>query len=122
MKEIQLSIGGMTCASCANVLTKTLKKVEGTKDANVNFATEQATVEFDPSVSKIEDYVNAVKKKGYEATALGEEEEDVEQKQAKSCVSEAPVKTITTQTQKKKKLDHFLSALRCRWEWCSYLF
>jgi Cu+-exporting ATPase len=105
MKEIQLSIGGMTCASCANVLTKTLKKVEGTKDANVNFATEQATVEFDPSVSKIEDYVNAVKKKGYEATALGEEEEDVEQKQAKSCVSEAPVKTITTQAQKKKKLD-----------------
>ncbi|PIN76136.1 copper-translocating P-type ATPase [Candidatus Woesearchaeota archaeon CG10_big_fil_rev_8_21_14_0_10_37_12] len=78
MRRADLSIGGMHCASCANVLTKALKKVDGVKDANVNYATEQATVEYDEGKAKISDLVQAVEKKGYKATPLNQEEEKKE--------------------------------------------
>ncbi len=44
-----LALEGMTCASCAMRIEKGLNKVPGVKDASVNFATEQATVTYDPS-------------------------------------------------------------------------
>src|SRR6516164_9441299 len=44
-----LALEGMTCASCAMRIEKGLKKVPGVKDANVNLATEQAAVTYDPT-------------------------------------------------------------------------
>lgn len=44
-----LKIEGMTCASCAIRIEKGLGKVEGVKQANVNYAMEKATVTYDPS-------------------------------------------------------------------------
>ncbi len=44
MKTTQLKIVGMHCASCANTIETSLKKVSGVKDANVNYATERATI------------------------------------------------------------------------------
>ncbi len=41
----------MHCASCAAIITKKLKKIDGVKSADVNFATEKARVDFDASVS-----------------------------------------------------------------------
>ena len=41
-----LKIKGMHCASCATIIEKKLKKVSGVINANVNFATEKATIEF----------------------------------------------------------------------------
>ena len=40
-------IGGMTCSSCANRVERGIKKMEGMKDASVNFTTETLTVSFD---------------------------------------------------------------------------
>ena len=40
-------IGGMTCSACANRVERGIKKMEGMKDANVNFTTETLTVSFD---------------------------------------------------------------------------
>ncbi|OGG61160.1 hypothetical protein A3C87_03350 [Candidatus Kaiserbacteria bacterium RIFCSPHIGHO2_02_FULL_49_34] len=42
---------GMTCASCAALVTKTLKSIDGINDASVNFATETATVEHDEPIA-----------------------------------------------------------------------
>ena len=47
MKKVTIPISGMHCASCAQKIEKALKKIEGVSSANVNFATEKATVEFD---------------------------------------------------------------------------
>src|SRR2546429_308034 len=63
-----LALEGMTCASCAMRIEKGLKKVPGVKDASVNFATEQATVTYDPSQSGIVQMVQKVEAVGYKAT------------------------------------------------------
>src|SRR5215472_13084934 len=65
-----LALEGMTCASCAMRIEKGLKKVPGVKNASVNFATEQATVTFDPTQTGIEQLVQKVDVVGYKATPL----------------------------------------------------
>lgn len=46
-KRSELQITGMTCAACAARIERTLKKMNGIVDANVNFTMENATVTFD---------------------------------------------------------------------------
>jgi P-type Cu+ transporter len=69
-QRCDLVIGGMHCASCANVIAKSLKKVPGVKDANVNYATEQATVTYDPHAAHTEHFVNTVESRGYTAQVI----------------------------------------------------
>ena len=45
--EKKYKIGGMTCSACANRVERGIKKMEGMKDASVNFTTETLTVSFD---------------------------------------------------------------------------
>ena len=47
MKKHTFTIAGMHCASCAVRNERSLKKIKGVADADVNFATHSATVEFD---------------------------------------------------------------------------
>ncbi|BBX15403.1 copper-translocating P-type ATPase [Mycolicibacterium duvalii] len=65
MTALELSIGGMTCASCAARVEKKLNKLDGVT-ATVNFATEKARVEFDADVTP-EQLVAAVQAAGYDA-------------------------------------------------------
>jgi len=66
--HVTFNLEGMTCASCAMRIEKGLKKVPGVKDASVNFATEQATVTYDPFQTGIEQVVQKVEAVGYKAT------------------------------------------------------
>ncbi len=63
-----LALEGMTCASCAMRIEKGLKKLPGIKIANVNLATEQATVTYDPAEVDVEKMVQKVEAVGYKAT------------------------------------------------------
>jgi len=66
-RKIELPIIGMTCANCAASVERTLKKkVLGVTDAVVNFGTETATVDFDPSITNPAAMAEAVKKAGYD--------------------------------------------------------
>ncbi|QZT61542.1 heavy metal translocating P-type ATPase [Mycolicibacterium austroafricanum] len=65
MNTVELSIGGMTCASCAARVEKKLNKLDGVT-ATVNFATEKARVAFGDEVSP-EQLVSAVESAGYQA-------------------------------------------------------
>ncbi len=66
-EQLHLPIAGMTCASCANRVERRLNELEGV-EATVNFATERATVEYDPaSVAPLE-LLAAVEAAGYRAT------------------------------------------------------
>jgi len=58
-------ISGMTCSACANRIEKGVSKMEGVKEANVNFATETLNVEYDDSALKPLDIENKVEKLGY---------------------------------------------------------
>ncbi len=61
---IQLQITGMTCASCVMRVEKTLKAVAGVRDAHVNLATEQASVDA-PGIGTAA-LTQAVRKAGYD--------------------------------------------------------
>src|SRR5690349_1087420 len=65
----ELTIGGMTCASCAARIERKLNGLDGVSAA-VNFATETAQVTFPASV-KAEDLVSAVERAGYTAVPAG---------------------------------------------------
>jgi Cu+-exporting ATPase len=63
--QVELSIGGMTCASCANRIERKLNKLDGVT-ASVNYATEKAVVRHAPSVSTA-DLIRTVETAGYTA-------------------------------------------------------
>lgn len=65
MSTVTLDIGGMTCASCAARVEKRLNRIDGV-EASVNFATEQARVDYPDTVTP-EDLVAAVEATGYTA-------------------------------------------------------
>ena len=64
-KRIQLSISGMHCTSCANIIEKGLTRISGVSEAHVNFAAEKATVTYNEREVSPEQLVTAVKKTGY---------------------------------------------------------
>lgn len=78
---VELSIEGMTCASCVARVEKALKKVDGVQEATVNLATEQAWVQADASVN-VEDLIRAVKKAGYDAKASEKNQDEQLDKKA----------------------------------------
>jgi Cu+-exporting ATPase len=72
-KEVTLPVTGMTCANCALNIERGLKKVEGVREATVNFASEQAAVSFEDEKLSIRDLAEKVKNVGYRvATAKAE--------------------------------------------------
>jgi Cu+-exporting ATPase len=66
-KHVELPVLGMTCTRCSAAVERTLnKKVPGVESAQVNFATETASVDYDPSQTSLEAMAQAVKDAGYE--------------------------------------------------------
>ncbi|MFC6886892.1 MULTISPECIES: heavy metal translocating P-type ATPase [Actinomadura] len=63
--QIELAIGGMTCASCAARVEKRLNKIEGVT-ATVNYATEKARVQVPEGVTA-DELIASVEKAGYTA-------------------------------------------------------
>ena len=72
-ERVELPITGMTCASCANRIERRLNKLDGVT-ATVNYATEKATVEFDPAAVAPEQLVGAVEAAGYQRDAAPADE------------------------------------------------
>jgi Cu+-exporting ATPase len=65
-EQATLALEGMTCASCASRIERTLNKLEGV-EATVNYATETAAVSYDPRVVAPDALVAAVESVGYHA-------------------------------------------------------
>ncbi|MGP4003050.1 heavy metal translocating P-type ATPase [Streptomyces sp. 8N706] len=63
--QVELTIGGMTCASCAARLEKKLNRMDGVA-ATVNYATEKARVAYGPGV-EVADLIATVERTGYTA-------------------------------------------------------
>ena len=66
--RLTLGISGMSCASCAARIEKTLNQLEGVDQATVNFASESASVAYEPSQVTPEAIAKAIVDAGYEAT------------------------------------------------------
>jgi Cu+-exporting ATPase len=67
LKTVEFPVSGMSCASCVARIEKGLSKMSGIQEAKVNFASEKASVTFDPSRVQMTDLVGTVRDLGYEA-------------------------------------------------------
>src|SRR5512136_400256 len=63
--RIEIPITGMTCANCSATIERNLKKMPGVVNANVNLATERATVEFIPTLTGYGDFKRRIEEIGY---------------------------------------------------------
>ncbi len=67
-EDINLKLSGMTCANCALKIETKLSSLQGVKRAVVNFANEEAIVEFDPNTTSYAQFKEAVRDLGYKAS------------------------------------------------------
>ncbi len=65
-QQVSIPVRGMTCASCVRTVERNLKRVPGVEEAQVNLATERATVTLDASEASVADIVEKVKEIGYD--------------------------------------------------------
>ena len=70
-KQVTLPITGMHCTNCSETIARDLRKLDGVAVADVNYATEKATVTFNPSVLDENVIIEKIKNIGYEV-ATGE--------------------------------------------------
>ncbi|SHO51373.1 heavy metal translocating P-type ATPase [Anaerocolumna xylanovorans] len=68
--SVTIPIGGMTCAACAQRVEKAIKKLEGVASVSVNFATEKATVTYEPQKLRISAIKESIEKAGYKALEI----------------------------------------------------
>ncbi len=80
-EKIILKISGMTCATCAQTIEKTLNKKEGIYKTSVNFAIETATVEYNPEQISIAGIKKIIQEVGYNIIEPEGGLEDTEQKE-----------------------------------------
>ena len=70
--ELEIGVGGMTCANCSARVERSLNKLPGVLEANVNLATERASVRFVPATVGPEDIARTIEATGYEPRPLDE--------------------------------------------------
>ncbi|WP_089177939.1 heavy metal translocating P-type ATPase [Bosea sp. AS-1] len=69
-QTVDLSVTGMTCASCVGHVEKALRGVPGVVEATVNLATERASIKAVAGGDLVPEMVKAVEKAGYEASPV----------------------------------------------------
>lgn len=70
--EKKFDVSGMTCAACVANVTRTVKKLDGVRDANVNLMTNSMKVSYDENKVNDNKIIDAVEKIGYGAKVAGE--------------------------------------------------
>jgi len=64
-KKAHIHITGMTCTTCAATIEKGLAETPGVEQANVSFASEKASIEYDPSMVDLAKIKHAISQTGY---------------------------------------------------------
>jgi len=81
VSRMTLPVRGMSCASCVAAVQEALGSLEGVISASVNFATEQATVEYFASQAGLRDFRKVIQEAGYELVEVEKGEDVVEKEQ-----------------------------------------
>lgn len=80
MEKTNLTISGMSCASCVGRVEKALKSNPAVKEASVNLATEKASVTYDAQKINASDLVGLIETAGYKASLERDESSTKEEK------------------------------------------
>jgi Cu+-exporting ATPase len=96
VSRITLPVRGMTCAACVSAVENALKVLDGVVSVTVNFATENATIEYFPSQVGIREFKKAVRNAGYEVVEAeqGEDIVEREQREREKAYTELRIKVI----------------------------
>ena len=65
---LELKVEGMTCEGCVRSVGKKLLKVAGVESVNVDLGAGKATVEYDDSQARADQFIAAVEQIGYHAS------------------------------------------------------
>lgn len=68
----------MTCASCAQINERALKKTAGVADVSVNFATKKASIEYDPKLVDQSEIQKVITKSGYKVMDMDMDMDEME--------------------------------------------
>lgn len=85
LSATSFEIEGMTCASCAQAIEKSVGKLAAVSSVNVNLATEKMTVTFDEAALNVSDIVRTVEDTGYQAKLETSEQEGPSQADRQSA-------------------------------------
>jgi Cu+-exporting ATPase len=89
--DLEIGVGGMTCANCSNRVERALRKTPGVLEATVNLATERATVRYFPATVSPADIGRAIEEAGYAPRPL-DREEDAEAEDAEARARETDLR------------------------------
>ncbi|QSZ28155.1 copper-translocating P-type ATPase [Aceticella autotrophica] len=97
--KVELILIGMSCAACAAKIERTLNKLPGVSHASVNFATENATVEYNSDEINVDTIIKAVRNIGYDAkekkeTAIETGKKEAEIKNTRNLVIISSILTV----------------------------
>lgn len=81
LQKVMIPISGMTCASCVSAIEKAVGALNGVSKIAVNFATEKATVDYNPSATRLSEIKKAIIDEGYEPLDIEQEETEDEEKE-----------------------------------------
>ncbi|MDS0300660.1 HAD-IC family P-type ATPase [Halogeometricum sp. S1BR25-6] len=68
-RKSRIDMQGMSCANCSQTVSGAVESLDGVTEANVNFATDEGTVEYDPDVVSLGDIYAAIEEAGYDPVA-----------------------------------------------------
>lgn len=64
----KFNVSGMTCSACSAAVDRSVRKLEGVSDVNVNLLTNSMTVEYDDKIVEPDKIIQAVEEAGYNAS------------------------------------------------------
>jgi Cu+-exporting ATPase len=97
-EKIMISIGGMDCKACAASIESALKSFKGVISANVNFASERASVTFDPAKTDLAKIEKVVEATGFKVIRgkPGEQAEEAERKERERAIKDLKERFIAS--------------------------
>ncbi|MFN3648559.1 MAG: heavy metal translocating P-type ATPase [Armatimonadota bacterium] len=93
-ERVGVPVTGMTCAACAARIEKVLRRTEGVREANVNFAAHRATVEYDPAATDTRTLVERIRNAGYGTAGTAEARFRVNDSECMTCTPDKLEKAV----------------------------
>ncbi|WP_224269290.1 heavy metal translocating P-type ATPase [Haloprofundus salinisoli] len=69
MQRVRIEVRGMSCANCSSTVTSAVEELDGVGEVNVNYATDEGTVEYDPDRVSLAAVYDAIERSGYDPVA-----------------------------------------------------
>ncbi|WP_224336497.1 heavy metal translocating P-type ATPase [Haloprofundus halobius] len=69
MQRVRIEVRGMSCSNCSSTVTSAVEELDGVGEVNVNYATDEGTVEYDPDRVSLAEVYDAIERSGYDPVA-----------------------------------------------------